>query len=41
MILSPQNRGDAGQLYVDLITEFINTGNAENRMITGINGKSK
>lgn len=41
MILSLKSRGYVGQIYVDLITEFINTGSSENRMVTDINGKSK
>ncbi|MGP8592067.1 hypothetical protein ACT2EB_18225 [Salmonella enterica subsp. enterica serovar Typhimurium] len=41
MNLNLQSRGVVGQVYVDLITWFINTINAGNRTDTGINGKSK
>ncbi|MEB2420475.1 MULTISPECIES: hypothetical protein [unclassified Citrobacter] len=41
MNLNLQSRGVVGQVYVDLITGFINTINAEKRTDTGINGKSK
>lgn len=34
MILSLYSRGVVDQIYVDLITEFINAGSAENRMVT-------
>ena len=41
MNLNLQIRGVVGQVYVDLITEFINTESPWNRMATGIDGKSK
>lgn len=37
MILSLYSRGVVDQIYVDLITRFINAGSAENRMVIGIN----
>lgn len=37
MILSLYSCGVVDQIYVDLITEFINAGSTENRMVTGIN----
>ena len=41
MILGLWSRGVVRQVYVDLITGFINTESTWNRMATGINEKSK
>lgn len=39
MISSLKNHSVVTLVYVDLITRFINTDSAENRMATGINEK--